>query len=103
MLGAEFVGIDHRPTELTQEGLETMASLHSSFSRMVEEPLDGRDKVTHLERLALKGVVASPVMWKRGKGAFFRLMKCTTSQPPRQAATGGTRHGEAHQQVGRSA
>ena len=47
--------------------------------------------------------VASPVMWKRGKGAFFRLMKCTTSQPPRQAATGGTRHGEAYQQVGRSA
>ena len=37
-------------------------------------------------------------MWKRGKGAFFRLMKCTTSQPPRQAATGGTRHGEAYQQ-----
>ena len=54
MLGAEFVGIDHRPTELTQEGLETMASLHSSFSRMVEEPLDGRDKVLHLEWLTLK-------------------------------------------------
>src|SRR5206468_5599354 len=33
-----------------------MASLRSSFSRMDEEPLDGRDKVTHLEWLALKGV-----------------------------------------------
>jgi hypothetical protein len=33
-----------------------MASLRSSFSRMVEEPLDGRDKVTNLEWLALKGV-----------------------------------------------
>jgi hypothetical protein len=33
-----------------------MASLRSSFSRMVEERLDGRDKVTHLERLALKGI-----------------------------------------------
>jgi hypothetical protein len=33
-----------------------MASLHSSFSRMLEEPLDGRDKVPHLEWLALKGV-----------------------------------------------
>ena len=33
-----------------------MASLRSSFSRMVEKPLDGRDKVTHLEWLALKRV-----------------------------------------------
>jgi len=33
-----------------------MASLRSSFSRMDEEPLDGRDKVTNLEWLALKGV-----------------------------------------------
>jgi hypothetical protein len=33
-----------------------MASLHSSFSRMVEEPLNGGDKVFHLEWLALKGV-----------------------------------------------
>src|SRR5262250_3035459 len=33
-----------------------MASLRSLFSRMVEEPLDGRDKVTNLEWLALKGV-----------------------------------------------
>ena len=30
-----------------------MASLHSSFSRMVEEPLNGRDKVFHLDWLAL--------------------------------------------------
>jgi hypothetical protein len=31
-----------------------MASLRSSFSRMVEEPLNGRDKVLHLEWLTLK-------------------------------------------------
>ena len=29
--------------------------------------------------------------------AFFRLMKCTTSRPPWQAATGGTRHGQDYQ------
>src|SRR5207245_9751395 len=39
-----------------RRGLETMASPRSSFSRMVEESLDGRDKITHLEWLALKGV-----------------------------------------------
>jgi len=39
----------------------------------------------------------------KGNGAFFRLVKCTTSQPPWQAATGGTRHGERYQQCGRSA
>ena len=33
-----------------------MASLHSSFSRMVKNPLDGRDKVPYLEWLTLKGV-----------------------------------------------
>jgi hypothetical protein len=26
--------------------------------------------------------VASPVMWKKISGAFFRLVKCTTSWPP---------------------
>jgi hypothetical protein len=41
--------------------------------------------------------VASPVMWKNRNGAFFRLMKCTTSRPPWQAATGGTRHGQGYQ------
>src|SRR5262249_23760819 len=30
----------------------------------------------------LEGLVASPVMWKKRDGAFFRLMKCTTSRPP---------------------
>ena len=30
-----------------------MASLHSSFSRMVEESLNGRDKVSYLDWLAL--------------------------------------------------
>jgi hypothetical protein len=30
-----------------------MASLHSSFSRMVEEPFNGRDKVFYLDWLAL--------------------------------------------------
>ena len=33
-----------------------MASLRSSCFRMVEEPLNGRDKVFHLEWLALKRV-----------------------------------------------
>jgi hypothetical protein len=47
--------------------------------------------------------VASPVMWKKRSGAFFRLVKCTTSRPPWQAATGDTRHGEEYQQAGRSA
>ena len=36
-------------------------------------------------------------------GAFFRLVKCTTSRPPWQAATGGARHGQGYQQVGRRA
>ena len=43
------------------------------------------------------GAAASPVMWKKRSGAFFRLVKCTTSRPPWQAATGGTRHGEEYQ------
>jgi hypothetical protein len=52
-----------------------------------------------LQRLKdlLDGQVASRVMWKRGNGAFFRLVKCTTSRPPWQAATGGTRHGQEYQ------
>jgi Transposase, Mutator family len=40
-------------------------------------------------------------VWKRN-GAFFRLVKCTTSRPPWQAATGATRHAEAYQQVDRT-
>jgi len=48
-------------------------------------------------------LVASPFMWKKKNGAFFRLVKCTTSRPPWQAATGGTRREKAYQQVGRSA
>jgi diacylglycerol kinase (ATP) len=36
-------------------------------------------------------------------GAFFRLVKCTTSRPTWQAATGGARHGQGYQQVGRRA
>ena len=36
-----------------EEGSRRMASLRPSFSRMVEEPLDGRDKVFHLKWLAL--------------------------------------------------
>ena len=43
--------------------------------------------------------VASPVMWKKRNGAFFRLVKCTTNWPPGKAATGGTRHGEGYQQL----
>jgi uncharacterized protein with GYD domain len=34
------------------------------------------------------------VLVGKRNGAFFRLVKCTTSRPPSQAATGGTRHGE---------
>jgi hypothetical protein len=37
------------------------------------------------------------------EGAFFRLVKCTTSRPPWQAATGGARHGQGYRQVGRRA
>src|SRR5713101_7288765 len=44
-----------------------------------------------------RGGVPSSV--EKRSGAFFRLVKCTTSRPPWQAATGGTRHGEAYQQV----
>ena len=43
--------------------------------------------------------VASPVMWKKRSGAFFRLVKYTTSRPPWQAATGGTRHGQTYQEA----
>src|SRR5437667_7675324 len=38
-----------------------------------------------------------PCSCGKRNGAFFRLVKCTTSRPPWQAATGGTRHGEAYQ------
>jgi len=38
-----------------------------------------------------------PVLVEKRTGAFFRLVKCTTSRPPWQAATGGTRHGEGYQ------
>src|SRR5262245_20438376 len=41
--------------------------------------------------------VVSPVMWKKRSGAFFRLVKCTTSRQPWQAAPGGTRHGQGYQ------
>ena len=44
-----------------------------------------------------------PVVWKKGSGAFFRLVKCTTSRPPWQAATGGTRHGQTYQEACSSA
>jgi hypothetical protein len=40
--------------------------------------------------------VASPVMWKKRSGAFFRLVQCTVNRPPWQAATGGTRHGQEY-------
>ena len=47
--------------------------------------------------------VVSRVVWKKRSGAFFRLVKCTTSQPPWQAATGGTRHGQTYQEASSSA
>ena len=48
-------------------------------------------------------VVVSRSVWKKRSGAFFRLVKCTTSRPPGRAATGGTRHGPEYQEAGRSA
>ena len=46
--------------------------------------------------------MVSRVVWKKRNGAFFRLVKCTTSRPPWQAATGGTRHGHEYQGRGAS-
>ena len=40
-----------------------------------------------------------PVLVEKRSGAFFRLVKCTTSRPPWQAATGGTRHGQTYQEA----
>src|SRR5215471_6281973 len=40
--------------------------------------------------------VASPVMWKKRSGAFFRLVQCAVNRPPWPAATGGTRHGQEY-------
>jgi transposase-like protein len=37
----------------------------------------------------------------KSNGAFFRLVKCTTSRPPWQAATGGMRHGQQYQGISR--
>ena len=34
------------------------------------------------------------VLVEKRNGAFFRVVKCTTSRPPWPGATGGTRHGE---------
>jgi hypothetical protein len=59
--------------------------------------------VVHVEFQPPLRPVAFPFMWKKKNGAFFRLVKCTTSRPPWQAATGGTRREKAYQQVGRSA
>lgn len=47
--------------------------------------------------------VVSRVVWKKRSGAFFRLVKCTTNRPPRQAATGETRHGQTYQEAGSGA
>ena len=44
-----------------------------------------------------------PGLVEKRSGTFFRLVKCTTSTPPARAATGGTRHGQGYQPVGRSA
>ena len=43
--------------------------------------------------------MVSLFVWKKRNGAFFRLVKCTTSRPPWQAATGGTRHGQTYQEA----
>ncbi len=42
-----------------------------------------------------RGGVPSHV--EKRDGAFFRLVKCTASRPPWQAATGGMRHGQTYQ------
>jgi hypothetical protein len=55
------------------------------------------DNSTKEQQTLHEETVASRVMWKRGNGAFFRLVKCTTSRPPWQAATGGTRHGQEYE------
>ena len=52
------------------------------------------------EQHALADRVASPVMWKKRNGAFFRLVKLTTNVPPARAAIGGTRHGQEYQEAG---
>jgi len=44
-----------------------------------------------------------PSQVEKSSGAFFRLVKCTTSRPPGQAATGGTRHGQTYQEAGSGA
>lgn len=66
---------------------------HGLFTRYLLEALSGQADQE----------VASRVVWKKRNGAFFRLVKCTTSRPPCQAATGGTRHGERYQEAGRYA
>ena len=40
-----------------------------------------------------------PALVEKRNGAFFRLVKCTTSRPSWQAATGGTRHGQTYQEA----
>jgi len=50
-----------------------MALLHSSFSRMLEEPLDSRDKVFDLDWLALVRVKSCvrdppPILGHHGRG-----------------------------------
>jgi Protein of unknown function (DUF429) len=75
------------------------------FASDARELLAGSALVTTIDiPIGLPSIgVASPFMWKKKNGAFFRLVKCTTSRPPWQAATGGTRREKAYQQVGRSA
>jgi len=92
-------------------GLALLASCGADARVAKETPLltralpdvPGREVLIETVVLAPGKVMASPVMWKKRNGAFFRLVKSTTSRPPWQAATGGTRHGEEYQQVGRSA
>jgi transcriptional regulator with XRE-family HTH domain len=54
-----------------------------------------------LERASQIGGV--PVRVEKEKWRILRLVKCTTSRPPWQAATGGTRHGQTYQEAGSGA
>ena len=90
---------------LTQEQLADKAGLHRTYVSLIERgqrspTLETLQSLSDALGLSVGGV---PVLVEKSKGAFFRLVKSTTSRPPWQAATGGTRHGEEYQQVGRSA
>ena len=86
-------------------GYETVGGFQRVFEegggqivQKVWTPLNTNDFAPFLSQIKRDSdAVVSPVMWKKRSGAFFRLVKCTTSRPPWQAAPGGTRHGQGYQ------